>query len=257
MNKKKYFKYKFYCNSAYYASLIAALVVGIIIGQRLSTASKAAQYSPRAQNVQEQRTYTIDTIRTPVLQKLQPVQNTPNPELGIIRHKIDSLQFANVAMQDSVAEKYAARIDKQYTLGRFFNKTEIAKLNKLMNTHLAMMAQNDDSDTLLNNIATEIMPLNTKTPLVTFESIIYITDVSSSDLAKFGIVYNSERIEGFTDAARQKTLQNYFDAYANAFTAEDEPNFEIPEFASIRQRYTANKQQIYELNRQIQEKSGH
>ena len=253
MNKKKYFKYKFYCNSAYYASLIAALVIGVIIGQRFpkhTNATKSQEPAPRA-TVQQ-----IDTV-IPV-EQTAPKINHPTVDNGItiLHHRIDSLRAANVAMFDSVAEEYIAHLDSQYTLGRFFGKTEIAQLNTLVGRYLQSDALNPTGDTLLN-VASQIMPLTARTPLVTFESVVYLANIPQQTLDRFGVVFDSEHIDHFTNATRQKTFQKYLDAYSNTFVGEDEPNFQISEFASIQQKYNANKRQISELQNQIQKKSEH
>ena len=258
MTKKKYFKYKFYCNSAYYASLIAMLVVGMIVGRRILPTTRNTPIKNQEAQQTEVVPVDVDTVKTitvptPPMPKAQIMPITKDNDTSRLRHKIDSLSAANMAMFDSVAERYSAKLDSRYTLDRFFNKSEITQLNEIMVRFL-----NDSlaSDTLLNT-AKEMLPLTRKTPLVTFEALISITNVSEQDLAKFGIVFDSEHIDRFTNAAKQRVFEQYLRAYTKVSTATGEPNFVVPEIASIRQQYDANRRQIANLKNKIQEKSGH
>ena len=259
MTKKKYFKYKFYCNSAYYASLIAMLVVGMIVGRRILPTTR----NTPIKNQEAQQTAVVpvdvDTVKTIAAQptqkapKAQIMPITKDNDTSILRHKIDSLSAANMAMFDSVAERYCAKLDSRYTLGKFFKTSEITQLNEMIAQCL-----NDSlvGDTLLNT-AKEMLPLTRKTPLVTFEALISITNVSEQDLAKFGIVFDSEHIDCFTNAAKQRVFEQYLCEYTNVSTAAGKPNFAVPEIAVIRQKYDANQRQIDNLRNQIKEKSGH
>lgn len=253
MTKKKYFKYKFYCNSAYYASLIAMLVVGMIIGRRIQPTTKNAPVQISGPQMEVVSADTIKTSAAPATQKPPIMPITKDNNTSILRHKIDSLSAANMAMFDSVAERYCAKLDSRYTLGLFFNQSEIMQLHKLLAQYM-----NDSlvGDTLLNT-AKEILPLTQKTPLVTLEALIAIANISEQDLAKFDIVFDSEHIDRFTNAAKQRVLEQYLRAYTKVSTATGEPNFLVPEIASIRQQYDANRRQIANLKNQIQEKSGH
>ena len=254
MTRKKYFKYKFYCNSAYYASLVAALVVGMIIGQRLRTRTKPVHtQEPAAPYTAELVDTTNNVVSTPTPKV--PVQTqVPSKDTNILRPRIDSLVALNWALLDSATERYSARLDSQYNLGRFFNKSEIKELNKLLGNYIIRYTDTIAGDTLLN-FATTIMPLNANTPLVTFESLVYLVNVPSQDLNKYGIVFDSDHVECFTDARRQKVFEQYIKAYSNTFTKDDSPNFDIPELASIQQQYNKNRQQIIALQNQIVERT--
>lgn len=255
MKRKKYFQYRFYCNSAYYASLIAVFVVGVILGQRLPKRAETAQSQKTKPNTELQKTDTMrahtDTVRAPVI---APVRAAPDTSLA--HRQIDSLAKANNKMFDSVAEKYVAHLDSQYTLGKFFSAPEIKRLNQMAKKYIASDTGAAVCDTLLD-IMSESVPLKSKLPLVTFESLIYLADIPQQDLDSFGIVFDSDHIDHFTDARRQKIFQQYLDAYSSACVDGEQPNFSIPEIAAIRQEYDANCQRIANLRHQIKEKSGH
>lgn len=141
---------------------------------------------------------------------------------------LDSLAAANQNLFDKSAEKYFEKIDKKYTMGRFFNASEIAQINKILTPYTA--------DTELASY----MPLGASTTIAGFEDIVRATGIAPAKLMPVGVEFDCGYIFRFRDAAKQKLFESYIDAIEAAFMADESPNFEIREIAPIRAEYTAN-----------------
>ena len=158
----------------------------------------------------------------------------------------DSLNYASSNLFNIAQEKYFDRIDKKYTIGRFFTKQEISELNRIFTPYLQNMA--GDSD-FAYKYARQNMPLRSKLPLNIFAEIIYILGVDTDELKPFGMIFNNGNLCMFADETRGRLFENFLDESIAGFLDDyDVPNYNIPEFAKIRTQYDAMLQQIDSLN---------
>ena len=155
--------------------------------------------------------------------------NSPETyQINTDKRILDSLADANTVLFDVNSNKYFNGIDKKYTMGRFFNASEIAMINKTLEQYT--------NDTELASC----MPLGAKTPIVQFEDIVRATGIAPSKLMPAGVEFDCGYIFRFRDAADQKLFESYLAEIDAAFDEDENPNFDIREFAPMRAEYDAN-----------------
>ena len=172
----------------------------------------------------------------------KPVK-TPSPE----QRMRDSLINANWNMFNIAQENYFDRVDKKYTMGRFFNKKEIAQLNEIMTPYLLKMAGRSDAEYKYVKMN---MPITKKLSLNTFVEMVYIMGVAPEDLAPMDMIFDQGHLYLFNDRERQNLFEQLLEeSDAGMIIDYVMPNYEIPEFQAIRKKYDRNAYQIDSLNR--------
>lgn len=217
-------------------AIIAIGMIGTSVYRDNKKASKtiASARAAIAQNDEKRAAYVAgDDIR--------------NNEMA--RARRDSLNAVNWQLYNVAAEKYFDRIDKKYTLSRFFNSRDIAELNRILAPYLDNMA--GDSSFEYKYIKSN-MPLRSDTKFGTFLDIIGVMRVSGESLEKFGMVAEDGYLYAFNDQRRLDLIDSFAGDYDAGVMGDQGPNFNIPEFAKIQKEYTRNARQIDSINRVVE-----
>lgn len=245
MTKKKtinFSKYPGLNNIALYASIIAVLGLGTLVTAHYMGRKKARREVARLtneirKNQESQKTY-ISTAP-------EFIENKK------LKKTVDSLDRRNLELFLGAKEKYFARIDRRYTLGRFFTPNQIAKLNNIVMPY-AKQIKKDDSQLYMfikNNT-----PLKSRTTIPTMEDIIRNLDIPAEKFAPMDMVVDGGYLYMFNDARQQKLFEAYLTEIDAAFANKDEnePNFAIREIAPIQAEYMHNKREIGKLKREME-----
>ncbi|MBO4700507.1 MAG: hypothetical protein J5620_02020 [Alphaproteobacteria bacterium] len=235
-------KYPGLNNIALYASIIAVLGLGTLVTAHYMGRKKARREIERLNNeINKNKTAQNTYIAT-------APEFIKNKEL---KRTVDSLEKRNIELLLGAQEKYFARIDRRYTLGRFFTPNQIAKLNNIVMPY-ANKIKKDDSQWYMfikNNT-----PLKSRTTIPTMEDIIRTLDIPPEKFAPMDMVIDGGYLYMFNDARQQKLFEAYLTDIDAAFANKDEnePNFAIREIAPIQSEYTHNKREIGKSKRDIE-----
>ncbi len=165
-------------------------------------------------------------------------------------HKvIDSLNFVNDTMLDNAMARYYDRIDSQHILRNFFYKEQIKELNQIIDKRIIEL---DIEGTEIYQYVMGNMPLNEKTPLAVFETIVRILGFSSTDFENTGVIFDNGYIFMFTLSRPQANFLRYLDECEHIRVNGDGPNFEIPELKEIQGMYVKNKKLVSRLDGIVQ-----
>lgn len=160
----------------------------------------------------------------------------------------DSLRDANCQLFNVAQEKYFDRIDKNYTLGRFFDAQQIAELNKILVNYLTRRAGDSSFE---YKFAKSNMPVNAKTTLNMFIDIIIALDVAPQDLAPLDVIFDGGQLCAFNDKHAETVFESFLEDSDAGKMHDDGPNFDLPEMAQIRDKYVYNVRRIDSLGRVI------
>lgn len=185
-------------------------------------------------------------VNAPSLSAQVPQRKPTNTkEFNQAVHLRDSLSEVNWTMFNVAQEKYFDRVDKKYTMGRFFNKRELRELNRVLAPYLTARAGETDIDYKYVRVLT---PIKSSTPLSAFIDAVGILNVESADMAPFDMIFDNGFLYAFNDPKNEDLFEEYLDACADGCIAEEGPNFTPREFAGIRDEYLRNERQIDSLN---------
>jgi len=164
---------------------------------------------------------------------------------------MDSLNNYNTKMFNNAQEEYFARINKKYPMGRFMNSVQIAQLNRTVMPYINKTRQSNQE---VYNSVRKIVPFNAKSTLSEFEYVLHSVDIPAEKFAPLDMVVNEGFLFGFNDARQENLFKEYLDEISRAFSEfnENEPNFDIPENAKIKDEYVRNQDNITELKNKIQ-----
>ena len=167
-----------------------------------------------------------------------------------LQKTMDSLKNRNIKMFCDAQDKYNARIDKKYPIGRFMNANQIARLNRIIMPYLHR--QKLDNDTYI--LTRKITPLNSFSTLSEFQYVLQLANVPAEKFAPLDMIVNEGFLLGFNDASKEKLYESYLEELSRTYSDfnENEPNFDIPENALIRDEYMNNQHKISELNKKIE-----
>lgn len=168
-----------------------------------------------------------------------------------MKKTLDSLNNRNVQMFCDAQNKYNERIDKKYPMGRFMNATQIAQLNR---TVMPYVRKDKVADQDTYNTVKKFTPFNSRSTLSQFQYVIQATNIPAEKFAPLDMIVHEGFLCFFNDAHQQKLYESYLEELSHTYSdfTDNEPNFDIPENAVIRDEYMRNKNTITELNNRIQ-----
>ena len=185
-------------------------------------------------------------VNAPSLSAQAPQRNTANTaDFNRAVHLRDSLSDANWTMFNVAQEKYFDRIDKKYTMGRFFSKRELRELNRVLAPYLTARAGETDVDYKYTRL---LMPIKSTTPLSAFVDVVGALNVESADMAPFDMIFDNGFLYAFNDPKNEDLFEEYLEACADGCITEEGPDFTPREFAGIRDEYLNNERKIDSLN---------
>ena len=236
-------KYPGLNNIALYSTIIAVLGLGTLVTAHYMGRKKARREVARLtgeirQNTDAQKTYMATAREVAENKKL--------------KHTFDSLDRRNMALFLDAQEKYFARIDRKYTLGRFFTQKQLAQLNRIVMPYANKISKTDTNAEWYRFIKNNT-PLKSKTAIPTFEDLIRGLDIPPAEFAPMDMIIDGGYLYAFNDARQQKLFEAYLTEIDAAFsdTDKNEPNFAIREIAPIQSEYMHNKREMAILNKNI------
>ena len=220
-------------------AIIGLLVIVLIIGGYFIDQRKTQRKLDKAQAALKQNESKRKSFVTNASKFQQNAQ---------ILHIIDSINERNDYLIGGAFDNYFEKLDKKYTLGRFLDAGQIAKINGVISSHLHKVSKQND---LVYKYAKSYMPISASTPLRAFEDIVDYLQITPVDLMPYGVEFDNGAIFQFYKPAAQDLFYKYLDEYEAAYATDTEPNFEIKDIAPTHDEYVANCNKISELKNQI------
>ncbi len=240
-NTVNFSKYPGLNNIVLYTSIIAVLGLGALVTTHYMGRKKARREVARLtteirKNCDAQKTY---------------ISTAPEvAENKQLKRTLDSLDRRNTELFLTAQEKYFARIDSKYTLGRFLTPKQLAQLNKIVMPYANKISK---SDTEWYRFIKDNTPLKSRTHIPTFEDVIRGLDIPAEKFAPMDMIIDGGYLYMFNDARQQKLFEAYLTEIDAAFSNKEEnsPNFAIREIAPIQSEYMHNKREITKLDTRI------